>query len=281
MRLPLALFICGFAVTPAFANDTLWGLSLGGGVAVSPQYAGDDDYALNALPYVRLSYSDKFYASVPEGVNYRVFQNGSLSLTATAKLAFDRDEDGSAPFQVSSKRTTDLLGLGDVAATPELGASADYRAGPWSLSGSLRQGIGGHDGMVGEISARYRTSIRGYGPPVQIGFGPSLNFGDGKYMSAYYGVDAVQSSASGLPEFDAGGGLYSVGLSLSAVVPVTNRSAVFLQGSLSQLTGDAADAPLVVQRGSETQAFGGVFWVYSFGQDAQRGQRRGGGRPRG
>lgn len=279
MRLPLALFICGFAVTPAFASDTLWGLSLGGGVAVSPQYAGDDDYALNALPYVRLSYSDKFYASVPEGVNYRVFQNGPLSLTATAKLAFDRDEDGSAPFQVSGKRTTDLLGLGDVAATPELGASADYRAGPWSLSGSLRQGIGGHDGMVGEISARYRTSIRGYGPPVQIGFGPSLNFGDGKYMSAYYGVDAVQSSASGLPEFDAGGGLYSVGLSLSAVVPVTNRSAVFLQGSLSQLTGDAADAPLVVQRGSETQAFGGVFWVYSFGQDAQRG--RGGGRPRG
>lgn len=282
--LPLLLlgsFLASATHGTATANDTAWGLSLGAGAAVSPQYAGDDEYGINVLPYVRVSYSDTFALSVPEGANYKVFQQGPLSLTATAKLAFDRDEDGSAPFRIAGGRTSDLIGLGDVAATPELGGTVDYRDGPWGLSASIRQGIGGHDGLVGEVSARYRTSVRGFGPPIQIGFGPSLNFGDGDYMGAYYGVDAVQSAASGLSQFDAGGGLYSVGLSLSAVMPLTGRSALVFQSSLSQLTGDAANAPLVKDRGSPTQGFVGLFYSYSFGQDARRGQRppQGQGRP--
>lgn len=270
----LAPFTMALIASPAQANDSLWGLSIGGGAAVAPTYAGDDDYVVNALPFVRVSYDDIFAMSVPEGATIKLYDQDGFSARAVAKLAFDRDEDGSAPFRVIGERTTDLIGLGDVAATVELGGRLDYAVDNWTLSGALRQGVGGHDGLLGEISARYSTSIRGYGPPIRIGIGPSLSFGDATFTNAYYGVTAAQSAASGLSEFDAGGGLYAYGLSLSATAPLTDRSAIFLQGSLSQLTGDTKYAPLVAERGSATQAFGGVFWVYTFGQDARRGRRR-------
>lgn len=274
------LAICMASALSAHAQapqgETQWGFSGGGGAIVSPHYSGDDDYGVSALPFARVSYSDVFYASVPEGANIKFFDKDGLSATATAKFAFSRNEDGSAPFRIAGTRTTDLIGLGDIDAAIELGGTLKYALGSWSLTGAARQAVSGHDGLVGEISTHYSTSIRGYGPPIQFSFGPSLNFGDGDYMNAYYGVTDVQSAASGLSQFKSSGGLYSAGLSLSVTAPVTNRSALFLQASLSQLTGDAKDAPLVTERGSPTQAFGGVFWVYTFGQDARRGQRRGG-----
>lgn len=282
MRFISAIFgisLCALIADTAWANApgkaTKWGFSGGGGAAIAPNYSGDDSYAVLALPFARVSYDDIFYVSVPEGANIKFFEKDGLSAIATAKLAFDREEDGRAPFRIAGKRTTDLIGLGDVAASVELGGTLRYRMGNWSLTGAARQAISGHDGLVGEVSAQYSTMITGYGPPIRVSFGPSLNFGDGDFMNAYYGVTAVQSAASGLPEFDASGGLHSVGLSLSATAPVTNRSAIFLQASLSRLTGDASDAPLVTERGSPTQAFGGVFWVYTFGQDAQRGRPSG------
>ena len=275
----IAVVSLGLALSaPAFAGDTAdqtkWGFSGGGGAAVSPHYSGDDDYAVSALPFARLSYSDNFFVSVPEGANLKLFERDGVSVLATAKFAFDREEDGGAPFRIAGKRTSDLIGLGDVDASVELGGTARYKMGNWTLSAAARQAVSGHDGMVGEISASYGKMIFGYGPPIRVSFGPQLSFGDSDYMNAYYGVTSEQSSASGLREFKASGGLYSVGLSLSANAPVTERSSLFLQASLSQLTGDAKDGPLVSERGSPTQAFGGVFWVYSFGQDARRGRRR-------
>ena len=261
---------------PAFAdpaaNETQWGFSGGGGVAVSPHYSGDDDYAVSTLPYARLSYSDSFYVSMPEGANIKLFDKDGFSAIATAKFAFSRDEDGSSPFRIAGSRTTDLIGLGDVDTSVEIGGTAKYRMGKWSLTGQARKAVSGHDGFVGELSASYSALIRGYGPPIRVSIGPQLSFGDSDYMNAYYGVTSAQSAGSGLTEFNASGGLYSIGLSLNAMAPVTQRSSVFLQASLSHLTGDAEDAPLVTQRGSAAQAFGGVFWVYSFGQDARRGR---------
>lgn len=269
---------CGFAsASEARQNqsDTKWGFSGGGGAAISPHYSGDDNYAVSALPFARVSYSDIFYVSVPEGANVKVYEKNGLRAMATAKFTFDREEDGGAPFRIAGERTQDLIGLGDVAATVELGGTLRYRAGNWSLTGGARQAISGHDGFVGEISAQYSHSIRGYGPPIRISAGPSLKFGNSRYMNAYYGVTSIQSEASGLDTFEAAGGLYSAGLALSATAPVSNRSALFLQGSLSRLTGDARQAPLVRDRGSPTQAFGGLFWVYTFGQDTRRGRPSG------
>lgn len=292
MRSSLVLatvLLCMSLALPAAASDaqTKWGFSGGGGAAISPHYSGDDDYAVSALPFARVSYDDIFYVSVPEGANIKLFEHNGFSALAMAKFTFDREEDGRAPFRVAGKRTTDLIGLGDVAASVELGGTMKYSFGNWTLAGAARQAVSGHDGLVGEISASYSTMIRGYGPPIRVSFGPSLNFGDSDYMNAYYGVNAVQSAASGLDPFTASSGLYSVGLSLSATAPVTDRSAIFLQGSLSQLIGDAANAPLVTERGHPTQAFIGAFWVYSFGQDTRRGRptagniggERSGGRP--
>ena len=272
MRRLISLISLFLIAQNAAAQDTLWGATVGGGTAISPHYMGDDDYALNALPYLRLSYDDIFYASVPEGANIKLYDTGPFTVTANTKFVFDREEDGSAPFRVAGNRTNDLIGLGDVATSWELGGKISYKIGNISITSAARQAVSGHDGFVGDISASYSKAIYGYGPPIRVSFGPSLSFGDAQYMQTFFGINPKQSIDSGLSEFNASGGLYSLGLSLSAMAPVTNRSALFLQASLSQMTKDAKNSPLVKERGSPTQAFAGVFWVYSFGQDARRGR---------
>jgi outer membrane protein len=96
--------------------------------------------------------------------------------------------------------------------------------------------------------------------------GPRAKLVDDSYNSAYFSVDAAQSVASGLPVFEAGGGLHSYGIGATAIIPLTTDntwSAVVVAG-YDRLEGDAADNPLVQLRGSEDQASIGVFVSYRF-----------------
>ena len=70
--------IAALALTPLSAQaqdaktDKGWQLSVGAGVVAAPTYLGDDDYQLLAIPNVRLTYADRFFASPLEGIGYNV-----------------------------------------------------------------------------------------------------------------------------------------------------------------------------------------------------------------
>ena len=63
------------------------------------------------------------------------------------------------------------------------------------------------------------------------------------------GVDAGQSAASGLDEFDANGGVLSYGVGSSVVVPFNDRISAVSFARYQRLVGDAADSSLVEDRG--------------------------------
>jgi outer membrane protein len=89
---------------------------------------------------------------------------------------------------------------------------------------------------------------------------------DDRYNTAYFGVTAQQAIASGLPQYEAGGGVHSYGIGATAVVPFDKNgkwSAVFIAG-YDQLAGDAGDAPLVQLRGDVDQFTLGVFVSRTF-----------------
>lgn len=243
-----------------------WRLALGAGALYAPAYEGDDEYRLSILPNIQVAYGERFAASVQDGARYRWINTPDWRAGPIARLRFGRDEDGGQPFAVTGDDSNDLRGLGDVDTSVELGGFVEYDLGAFAFSAEARQAVNGHEGLIADFGARWTGRTALAGSPVFLSLGPRLRFVDNDFASAYFGVTPGQSVASGLAVFSAGGGLHSYGASISGVAPLTpdqRWTAVFI-ASLDRLTGDAADSPLVRERGDATQASVGMFISRSF-----------------
>jgi len=239
-------------------------VSVGGGVLVSPNYLGDDAYSVSTLPFIRVTKGDRFFASVQEGAGYSVIETDTFRAGPLITLEFGRDEDGGSPFRIAGDQTTDLIGLGDIDTTIGLGAFAEIEFGKFSFSAKAAKAVSGHDGLTGELALRYKGVLTGYGPPFIYSFGPSVDFGDDTYSNAYFGVTQTQSIESGLTPYTASSGVTKYGVSASGILPLTQSISANIILSYSRLAGDAADAPLVTQRGTRDQAFAGLFLARKF-----------------
>lgn len=245
-------------------GDNGWQVSVGAGALLSPKYLGSDEYNLSLVPSVRVSKGERFFASVEEGVGYAVIDTRSFRAGPLARIAFGRDEDGSGTFRIAGGGTDDLVGLGDIDTSIELGGFAEFDFGKLTASARAGQAVSGHDGLVGQIGLRYKGRLLFNGPPIIYNFGPQIDFGDSDYTNAYFGVNAAQSLASGLPTYVANGGVISYGVSGTAIIPLTDNIATTFIASYNRLAGDAAGAPLVRERGSRDQAFIGTIVSYKF-----------------
>lgn len=269
MRIVLSVMAAVAAVSTSAAAqppaEEGWGLSVGAGALFSPTYFGDDDYQLSVLPNIQIVYEDKFFASVQDGVGYNVINQENLRAGPIARVRFSRNEDGDQAFAVAGDDSTDLIGLGDVATTAELGGFVEWDFGPLTASAEARQGVNGHDGFVADLGLSYGTRSFALGPPIIASFGPRVRFVDSNYNSAYFDVTASQSFASGLPTYDASGGLQSYGVGGVFILPLrrdNSLSAVLVAG-YDRVAGDAGDSPLVQLRGARDQASVGLFLSYN------------------
>jgi outer membrane protein len=104
---------------------------------------------------------------------------------------------------------SELNGLGDVSTAIELGGFIEYFPVDWFRTrGELRQGFGGHHGVVADWSADFIV------PVIQrliVSAGPRFTWESTSATSPYFGIDAVQAAATGLSIFDAKGGAHSAG----------------------------------------------------------------------
>lgn len=244
-----------------------WQLTVGAGTLFSPAYEGDDDYVLSVLPNLKLEYQDKFFASVQDGFGYNLINTETVRAGPIGRFRFSRDEEGGQPFAVAGDETTDLIGLGAVDTTFEVGGFLAYTLNSLELGAELRQGVNGHNGLVFDATANLSGRYQPAGPPIFWSVGPRLRLVDESYNATYFSIDADQSLASGLPQFSASGGVYSYGVGASAVLPFGRRGSGWaLVGIVGydRLAGDAADAPLVIQRGSPNQATVGLFLSKTF-----------------
>jgi outer membrane protein len=156
----------------------------------------------------------------------------------------------------------DLRGLDNVGRTFELGAFAEYWWVPWFRTRSeLRQGIGGHHGLVSDLTA---DVVEPVAPGWTVSGGPRVTFVTTAANQPYFGVDAGESTASGLPVYDARGGLRSVGAGAKARYDINRQWFTHAFVEYQRLEGDAANSPIVVQRGSPNQTMIGLGVGYSF-----------------
>ena len=232
--------------------DTGWSVVVGGGGLFSPDYEGSDDFEFRALPYISAKYGDWLSFSVPEGLKLTAITEGGFRAGVLAGYRFDREEDDNVA----------LGGWGDIDGTAELGAFAEYKIDQMKFALDVRQGLSDETGLQATLSARHESRIG----PSRISVGPQVTWADDDYTQTYFGITAAQAAAStiGYAPYAADGGLKSYGLGLSVFTPVTDSWAITAIASVSQLTGDAADSPIVTDQGSETQYMFGVFAGYRF-----------------
>lgn len=242
-----------------------WKFTLGAGIMVMPAFLGSKDYQAVAFPNFKVEYKDRFFASLFEGIGYKVINNDKWSAGPIVKFDFGRTEDDDNPFRIAGDKTNALRGLGDVDATVELGGFVEYGMGPLVYQLELRQGVGGHQGLVVETGLNLRGFIGLSGKTIMYSFGPRATFADANYINAYFGIDQTQSANSGLARYDADAGLVSYGIGGFAVVPITDSVSLGVFGGYDRLAGEVADSPLIKERGDENQFMGGIRITYEFG----------------
>lgn len=241
-----------------------WSATVGVAPVMSPVWLGSRDMSLSLYPDLRINYGETLFASVPEGIGWNAVNADGWRAGPLAKVRFGRDEEeGGSPFRIAGG-SDDLLGMGDVSATAELGGFVEKRfgtRGPWRARLEARRGFGGHEGMIADASLTYQARI---GRSIVSG-GPRATLASDDFTQTFFGIDAGQSSRTGLARYDADGGLLSFGLGGTVVRPLDRRSAVTLFTSLERLGDEAGDSPLIRERGRRTQFTIGIGYGFRFG----------------
>lgn len=218
-----------------------WKFSLGVASVINPVYSGAKDYALSIVPDFRAYYGKRFFASIPEGVGYKVILTQHWKIGPLIKLRFGREEDsGGSPFLVAGESDA-LEGMGDIDAAGEAGGFVEYRTRNWGSRLELRQGFGGHSGLIGDVNVNYFDRVG----QVSYTVGPRMTLASSDFMDTYYGVSPSQSVTSGYAPYSAGSGVVSTGIGASAFMPLSKSWKAVLAAGYDHLGEEASDSPFV------------------------------------
>ena len=245
----LVLFPCSAALAEE-KEDIRIRVGLGG--QIRPDYLGSDGTEWSPLWDLSIARgSDPFDFEAPDdSFDIKLYSKNGLSFGPAANIASGR------------KRSDVGARVEKLSTTIEVGAFAQYEVSESiRLRGELRQGIGGHEGLVASLGVDH---IWREGDDYVFSIGPRLLLSNGRYQRAWFGVDAESATTSGLPQYRPDGGIHAVGATSGATYQLGPRWGLFGFGRYDRLVGDAAKSPIVRELGSKDQFSAGAGLTYSF-----------------
>lgn len=140
----------------------------------------------------------------------------------------------------------------------------------WKLSNDPRHRFG----LRGDIQSgegTFATATANLWLPVSravvLNFGGGFAYANGKWTNNYFGVNGTDIAlfpSLGGNAYSAGGGIYDIRVNAGALVHITPQWHVGLGVRYQRLQGDAADSPIVTQRGSKDQVVFGAAIGYAW-----------------
>jgi outer membrane scaffolding protein for murein synthesis (MipA/OmpV family) len=253
------------AAEPEESDSKEWKVSVGAGLILAPAFTGAKEYSLMAVPDIRVTYKNLFFANMRDGVGYAVFNQNGWRIGPVVTYTFGRSEKrGGNIFQIAGSSNNSLQGMGDVPGTFSLGGFIEYSLKPFKVELHVNKGITGHYGLAAEARAGYGGTLSFGGSPLIYSFGPHIKFGDRNYTNAYWGVSPEQSTRSGLARYTADGGLTAYGINGFAMLPLMKSVSVSLISGFEHLAPPVTNSSLIRKRGSQNQALGGLLIAYEF-----------------
>jgi outer membrane protein len=226
-----------------------WGVTLGAGVGVAPEYPGASSYHAGAVPLAELTYGRTLFIGT-EGLGVNLINsNGFRAGVVLGRLGSRSERDDPR-----------LTNLGNIPPSLTAGVFASYLTGPFMFSTTVRQAFTQTDnGLLGLVQFDYLLPLMGH--KMLIAFGPDLEFSNARYNQTWFGVTPAQSLDSGLPVFNPGAGVRDVGVHASLTYRYSQHFLLRVFGNLSDITGDDGNSPIVENR---AQALFGVGLAYHF-----------------
>jgi len=120
---------------------------------------------------------------------------------------------------------------------------------------------GSHNGYVLSASARLWYPLA---RATEIGVAVASSYGSENYMSSFFSIGPQAAARSGLAAYDAGEGLRDARLTVMVVQSLSKSWHVGAGILYSRLLSEAADSPIVDDRGSANQILVGAGFVYSW-----------------
>ena len=239
------------------APGNYWVVTLGGYGVYETAFPGAKDYIFTGRPII-----DIHQAGARE---WLTLPNDAFSLTL---YQTDNFRVGAAGDYLNHRQQSDdrsaLKGMHNIDYTLEAGAFAEYYPMPFLRTRvEVLQGITGADGFEANLMADFI-----YRPAPQWLFtaGPRMQIVNDKYASAFYRSAKPRLRMSGLAAtpYHAAGGINSAGVDATARYYFSERFSVRGFAEWDRLLGDAADSPLVKQKGSADQLEVGIGAAYRF-----------------
>lgn len=233
----------------------LWTVTIGAGGNFRPDFEGATHNLLRPIPIIsvqRAGSGQLPFIGPRDGAGIALFDTGSFRAGPVST------------YLPSRKASSDsaLNGLYDVKTTIEIGGFVEYFPVDWFRArAEVRRGIRGADGVFADLFA---DAIVPVWDRLTWSAGPRLSFANTHGTSPFFSIDQAEALASGLPVFNAKGGLHSVGVGTQLRYQITPQWEVHSYIEYERLTGDAAASPLVTQRGSPNQTSFSIGASYSF-----------------
>ena len=232
-------------------------LTLGAGAAYAPKYPGADSYRLRGIPVIGVSYG-RFFAGGDEGsggaggaIGVDLLRDPAWRLGVALALGFgDARRESDHPS---------LEGLGDLERATRAVVFGGYT---WRwLNATLRVATdveGKDQGTLAffDLSARYRAT-----PQLTFSAGPGITWASDDYMMTFFGVTPEQSARSGLPAYEAQGGVHALRFGVGFGYRIDRAWSVGGRLGSARLEGDAVPSPITRDRNQHLAA---LFASYRF-----------------
>jgi outer membrane scaffolding protein for murein synthesis (MipA/OmpV family) len=237
-----------------FTNGDGWGFGLGLGVEYESAYEGSDEFEVEAdlAGGIQWRSGNNMFFFAGEAVGWRGLRNDTWLLQATLAFEEGREESDSDEGR--------LDGLGDTEESTELvfevrkALDSDWR---YWFDGRLLAGDEGNFLLLGG-GMRFGSQNDGSGSELGVG----ITFHDEDYANREFGINAEQSSASGLAETDLDGGFRSIGINYNYRHYLNEHWQIFAEAVYEHYgSDDIKDSPITR---SNYEAEVGVGFIYIF-----------------
>ena len=210
-----------------------WREVVGPGVSEQPTFMGSNRYRTEPSAIIDIRYKDEFFVSDGEGIGWNILSGPGYRAGIAVGYDIGRNTH-------DDPRVRDLP---NIAFAPEPKVFAQYFLFPVVLTADLKKGIGGNNGIQGDVGAYIPLPLKA-DKSWLLFVGPSLTMADGRYMNSYFGVSEFSSTQSGLRQFTANGGFTDAGIGASTLYLMGAHWLVEGDFGWRRLLGDAARSPI-------------------------------------
>lgn len=220
--------------------------AIGIGGAYMPAHHGSDKYRFQPLPAIDIKFG-RFFVNFQDGIGANLIDTANVTVGAGIVMA-------------DNYRAKDVpRGIGKLRFGGGARGFVKWRlAGFEAALGGTQIFTGSTKGFVADASLSYPIMVS-----QKLMFNPSIGttWANEKHLNRYFGVNARQSFASGLPRYRLNSGIVDVKAELGAQYRLTDSIGIGLAGGVTTLMGDAKDSPIVKKR---TRPYGIFFVSYGF-----------------